>query len=170
MKGSTNRFSFEDDLLCFLGLESLSAVKHFTRLQAGDTVFHSKMYKRVSRRNSFTIMYHQGASINYGQIEVFFKGPVNSQTNYRYCGAVISPMLRATQGLCERHPVLGMPVHHILTLKKPNNIHFVMVQLENIIDVCVFMETQDSNVQYAAQFPNHYERDWASTLILELSV
>ncbi|KAK2556257.1 hypothetical protein P5673_021878 [Acropora cervicornis] len=101
------------------------------------------MYKRVSRRNSSTIMYRQGASINYGQIEVFFKGPVNSQTNYRYCGAVISPMQRATQGLCEKHPVLGMPAHHIVTLKKPSNIHFVM---ENIIDVCVFMGTQDSDV------------------------
>ena len=131
---------------------------HTQGIEVGHTVFHSKMYKRVSRRNSSTIMYRQGASINYGQIEVFFKGPVNSQTNYRYCGAVISPMLRATQGLCERHRVLGMPVHHILTLKKPNNIHFVMVQLENIIDVCVFMETQDSDVQYAAQFPNHFER------------
>lgn len=38
-----------------------------------------------------------------------------------------------------------------------------MIQLENIIDVCVYMDTQDSDVQYAAQFPNHYERDWAST-------
>ena len=142
MKGSSNRFSFEDDLLCFLGLESLSAVKYFTRFQARDTVFHSKMYKRVSRRNSFTIIYRQGASISYGQIEVFFKGPVNSQTNYRYCGAVISPMPRATQGLCERHPVLGMPVHHIVTLKKPNNIHFVMVQLEKIISVCFYGNTR----------------------------
>ena len=35
-----------------------------------------------------------------------------------------------------------------------------MVQLENIIDVCVYMDTEDSSVQYAAQFPNHYERDW----------
>lgn len=38
-----------------------------------------------------------------------------------------------------------------------------MVQLENIIDVCVYVDIQDSDVQYAAQFPNHYERDWAST-------
>lgn len=157
MKSCSNRLSFEDDLLSFLGVESLSTVKYFTRLQAGDTVFHSKMYKRVSRRNSFTVTYHQGATINYGQIEVFFVGPVNSETNY--CGAVISPMLRAAQGLCKKHPVLGTPVHHIVTLKKPNNIHFVMVQLENIIDVCVYMDTQDSDVQYAAQFPNHYERD-----------
>ena len=55
-KDSSRRLSFEDDHLYFLGLESLSAVKYFTRLQAGDTVFHSKMYKRVSRINSFTIM------------------------------------------------------------------------------------------------------------------
>ena len=76
-----------------------------------------------------------------------------------YCGAVIAPMLRATQGLCKKHAVLGTPVHHIVTLKKPNNIDFVMVQLKNISDVCVYMDTQDSDVQYAAQFPNHYERD-----------
>ena len=134
MKSCSNRLSFEDDLLSFLGLESLSTVKHFTRLQVGDAVFHSKMYERVSRRNSSTVTYHQGATINYGQIEVFFMGPVSSETNY--CGAVISPMLRDTQGLYKKHPVLGTPAHHIVTLKKPNNIHFVMVQLENIIDVC----------------------------------
>ena len=29
-----------------------------------------------------------------------------------------------------------------------------------VIDVCVYMDTQDSDVQYAAQIPNHYERDW----------
>ena len=129
---------------------------HTQGVEVGHTVFHSKMYKRVSRRNFSTIMYPQGASINYGQIEVFFKEPVNSQTNHRYCGAVLSPMQRATEGLCEKHPVLGTPAHHIVILKKPNNVHFVM---ENIIDVCVFMGTQDSDVQYAAQFPNHYERE-----------
>lgn len=64
--------------------------------------------------------------------------------------------------VCKTHPVLGTPVHHIVTLKKPNNICFEIVQLENIIDVCVYMDTQNSDVQYAAQFPNHYERDWAS--------
>ena len=157
MKGCSNRLPFEDDLLSFLGLESLSTVKYFTKLQAGDTVFHSKMYKRVSRRNSFTVTYHQGVTVNYGQIEVFFKVPRNSETNYY--GAVISRMPRATQRLCKKHPVLGTPVHHIVTLKKPNNICFEIVQLENIIDVCVYMDTQDSDVQYAAQFPNHYERD-----------
>lgn len=48
--------------------------------------------------------------------------------------------------VCKTHPVLGTPVHHIVTLKKPNNIRFEIVQLEIIIDVCVYMDTQDSDV------------------------
>ena len=35
---------FEDDLATFLGFDSVSSVKFFTRLQIGDKVLHSRMY------------------------------------------------------------------------------------------------------------------------------
>ena len=149
---------FEDDLQAFLGLESLSSVKYFTRLQVGGAVFHSRLYKRVSRRNTFTVAYRQDNSpaIKYGQIEVFFKAPLGSRTS---CGAVVVPLSRTNQDICKQHEVLGRPVSHIIALRHPNSHFFIVVPLEDIIDVCVYMAFSDSEVYYAAHFPNHLEKD-----------
>ena len=150
--------SFEDDLEAFLGIDSLSSVKYFTRLQVGAAVFHSRLYKRTSKRNTFTVAYRQDGSpsISYGQIEVFFKAPVGSKTS---CGAVVVPMSKANQDICRQHTVLGIPVSHIIALHQPNRNIFVIVPLEDIIDVCVYMAFSDSRVHYAAHFPNHLEKD-----------
>ena len=149
---------FEDDLQAFLGLESLSAVNYFTRLQVGNAIFHSKLYKRVSRRNTFTVAYslNGSSSISYGQIEVFFKAAVGTRVS---CGAIVQPLSIADQDLCKEHEVLGRPVSHIIALRRPNRQFFVVVPLEDIIDVCVYMEFSDSEVHYVAHFPNHLEKD-----------
>jgi len=104
--GSSMAELFEDDLQAFLGLESLSAVNYFTRLQVGNAVFHSKLYKRVSRRNTFTVAYslNGSSSISYGQIEVFFKAAVGTRVS---CGAIVQPLSIADQDLCKEHEVLG---------------------------------------------------------------
>ena len=156
--GSCLTEPFEEDLQICLGLESLSLVKYFTRLQIGGAVFHSRLYKRVSRRNTFTVAFRQekSPSINYGQIEVFFKAPVGSKIS---CGAVVYPLSRANQDICSRHEVLGKPVSHIVALHRPNRHCFIVVPLEDIIDICVFMAFSDSQVYYAAHFPNHLEKD-----------
>ena len=70
-KGKSTNAVYEDDLL-FLGVESISDVTFFSRLQIGEAVFHSRAYKRVSRRNNYTIAYQQGDSMCYGYIEAFF--------------------------------------------------------------------------------------------------
>jgi len=48
---------YDDDLLGFLGVESISDVTFFSRVQIADAVFHSRAYKRVSRQNNYTIAY-----------------------------------------------------------------------------------------------------------------
>lgn len=150
---------FEDDLQAYLGLESLSEVKYFTRLQVGGAVFHSRQYKRVSRRNTFTIAFRleTSPSINYGQIEMFFMAPVGSRTSF---GAVVVPLSRVNQDICQQHEVLGRPVSHIIALRQPNRHYFIVVPLEDIIDICVYMAFSDSTTYYAAHFPNHLEKDW----------
>jgi len=95
-------------------------------------------------------------SLQYGQIEIFFKAPFGSRTS---CGAVLKPMSRASQSICKQHEVLGRPVSHIIALHRPQGHLFVIVPLENIIDVCVYMAFLESEVHYAAHFPNHLERD-----------
>ena len=154
-KGSPD-MPFEDNLLLFLGMESISDVRLFNRVQFGDAVFHSRMYKRVSRRNSYTIAYQQEGDTRYGQIEAFF---VVSQDPVATCGAVIAPMSKSAQHVCECHEVLGNTVQHIVSLQNPSKNRFDIVLLEHIIDVCLYMKFSDSDIGYAAHFPNHFEKD-----------
>ena len=80
-------------------------------------------------------------SLEYGQIEIFFRAPVGSRT---LCGAVLKPLSRASQSICKQHEVLGRPVSHIIALHHPHRHLFVIVPLESIIDVCVYMAFSDS--------------------------
>ena len=120
-KGKSTNADYEDDLLLFLGVESISDVTFFSRLQIGEAVFHSRSYKRVSRRNNYTIAYQQGDSICYGYIEAFFSVRDNPRVA---CGAVIAPMSMSGQHLCKSHEVLGRPVSHIVCLHQPNKNRF----------------------------------------------
>lgn len=133
--GSCTTEPFVDDLQAFLGLDSLSSVKLFTRLQAGSTVFHLKQYKRVSRRNTFTVAYRldERHSLEYGQIEIFFKAPVGSRTSY---GAVFKPLSRTSKGICEQHKVLGRPVSHIIALHHPHR--YLLFSLKTLL-ISVFI-------------------------------
>lgn len=156
LKKGTPGAPFEDDLLLHLGVESIECITFFKRLQFGDAIFHSQMYKRVSRRNNFTIAYSLGGCTSYGQIEVFF---LVEETSRMTCGAVISPMSMSSEVLCESHEVLGNVVNHIVPLHQPRKNRFDIILLEDIIDVCLYIKFSDSEVGYAAHFPNHLEKD-----------
>ena len=67
LKKGTPGAPFEDDLLLHLGVESIECITFFKRLQFADAIFHSQMYKKVSR-NNFTIAYPKGGCTSYGQI------------------------------------------------------------------------------------------------------
>ena len=147
---------FEDDLLLFLGTETVCEVKFFNRVQFGDAVFHSRKYKRVTRRNNFTVAYQQEEETRYGQIEIFFVVPHYPVVT---SGAVIAPMSMCEHRVCEFNEFLGNTVHHIVSLKDPSKKRFDMVRLENIIDICLYMKFSDNEVGFAAHFPNHFEKD-----------
>ena len=156
LKKGTPGAPFEDDLLLFLRVESIECVSFFKRLQIGDAVLHSQMYKRVSRRNSFTVAYSKGEGTSYGQIEVFF---VLKEDPRMTCGAIIAPMSEADEVICERHAVLGSLVEHIVPLQQARRNIFDIVPFKDIIDVCLYMKFSDNEVGYAAHFPNHFEKD-----------
>lgn len=56
-----------------LGMTPFGTVKKFSRIKIGRQVFHSKAYSRVSKRNSFTVVYQEEADQfeSYGQIQFF---------------------------------------------------------------------------------------------------
>jgi len=68
LKKGTTSAPFEDDLLRHLGVESIECITFFKRLQFGDAIFHSQMYKRVSRGNNSIMAKSHGGCTSYGQI------------------------------------------------------------------------------------------------------
>lgn len=149
---------FEDDLMLFLGIEAISSVKFFKRLQLGDAVLHSRAYKRVTKRNNYTVAYTHDGDTQYGQIEEFFMVKEDHHSALT-CGAVIAQMPKSGKHLCECHELLGCPVNHIAPLYKPKENILDIVNIQEIIDVCVYMKFTDSDIGYAAHFPNHLEKD-----------
>ena len=83
-KGTSGNMDYED--LSFLGVESVGEVTFFSRLQIRGAIIHSRSYDRVSRRNNYTVVYQEGNSTFYGQIEVFF---VAKDVPRICCGAVV---------------------------------------------------------------------------------
>jgi len=155
LKKGTPCAPFEDDLMVHLGVESIECITFFKRLQFGDAIFHSQMYKRVSRRNNFTIAYSQGGCRVMAKLKFFLVGETSRMT----CGAVIAPMSMFSGALCESHEVMGNIVNHIVPLHQPQKNRFDIIPLEDIIDVCLYTKFSDSEVGYAAHFPNHLEKD-----------
>jgi len=83
------------------------------------------------------------------------------ETSKMTCGAVIASMSMSSEVLCKSHEVMGNVVNHIVPLHQPKKNRFDIIPLEDIIliDVCLYIKFSDSEVGYAAHFPNHLEKD-----------
>lgn len=120
-------------------------------------MFHSRAYKRVSRRNNFTVAYHKGETIGYGQVEEFF---IVEDKPGLVCGAVIALMPIDGSCISKNNQVLGArAVNHIVCFRQPDKNRFDVVSLEGLLDVCICMNFSDTVVGYAAHFANHIEKD-----------
>ena len=65
---------------------------------------------------------------------------------------------KSNELICESHVVLGSIVNHIVPLHQVKKNRFHIVSFEDITSVCMYMKFSDSEVGYAAHFPNHFER------------
>lgn len=72
------RPEFEDDVVSGLEVDSLNEVKFFTRVEIRDRIIHSRAYKRVSVRNSYTVSYKDNNKIKYGQLSWSFCASIQS--------------------------------------------------------------------------------------------
>ena len=108
------------------------------------------------KENSFTVAYTKGRGTSYEQIQVFF--PLKEDPRMT-CGAIIAPMSKSNELICESHVVMGCVVDHIVPLHQVKKNRFHIVSFEDIINVCMYVEFSDSEVGCAAYFPNHFEKD-----------
>lgn len=113
------RPEFEYDVVSSLEVDSLNQVKFFTRVQIRGRIIHSRAYKCVSVRNSYTVSYKDSIKIKYGQVEVFVQAssPRNDSVQY---AAVILPFLEQTGSVCMELRDTGSPVVYIAHF--PNHI------------------------------------------------
>lgn len=140
LKKAGLRPELEDDVLLGMEVDSLNEVKFFTRVQIRGRIIHSRVYKRVSVRNSYTISCKDGNQIKYGQVELFVQAfsPPNNAVKH---AAVVLPFQEQTGFICQEHEVLGVcPVTHILGWYPPLNDQCILIPIDNIKDLCICME------------------------------
>lgn len=161
LKNAGLRPELEDDVIAGLEVDSLNKVKFFTRLQVRGRIIHSKAYKRVSVRNSYTISYKDGSHLKYGQVEVFVQATNPQDSSVKY--AAVLPFKNKVGFVCGTHKALRIcPVTHIVSWHPPSNDQCVLIPINCIEDICICMDSKDTDrlqAIYIARFPNHVEKD-----------
>ena len=115
-------------LLQLLGMTPFGTVKKFNSVKIGREVFHGKAYARVSKRNSYTVVYNKqpGQVESYGQVQFFLlHEPPCSHRIVRSCQlckpapfAVIQ-RLEPEASIQFVDPESNITVNHIQAVKKP---------------------------------------------------
>lgn len=86
--GTVNNFflSTVDQAILETLVGSISQVFKFHRVQLGDKLIHCKEYRRTSRRNNYTVEFHDPKTkkISCGQVEYYLKCVVDCP-NSSYC-------------------------------------------------------------------------------------
>jgi len=143
-------------------------VLSYTRMKKGKEVFHSSAYRKVSVRNSYTVLYRLGENTNFGQILYFFQYKAS-------CPGTGSCMLNCTclafnyamiQELSPRYDLnlvtdnpCNMHLSHVILVAKGSK---RVVPLSNVVTKCVFIsykEPECDPFDFVAIFPNKLEKD-----------
>lgn len=165
---SENEFIALADVLGYI--PDSRTVLAYTRMKKGKEIFHSSAYKKVSVRNSYTVLYQSDENnVNFGQILYFFQYKPS-------CPGVGTCMINCTclsfnfamiEQLSQRNDLnlvidnnpCTLELSHVIPVVKENN---KVVALSNIVTKCVFLSYKESDtdlaVAFVAMFPNKLEQ------------
>lgn len=148
-----------------LGGQTVSKCFKFSRLDLRGDIINSTSYKRVSKRNSYTIQFHGKVEVAYGQVKYFAK-VYKTCRDHVFCGHSCEcklPVYVAVINLFElssiqlaHDDVTGATVPHIIPIKKETN-GLTAVQVSEIIQLCVRISCQD-DINFVCLFPNRFEK------------
>ena len=193
MKGTLDRndFNLQDNIFMVggsgkrkLSVKEMEAVSQylghipqhyitFNRIRIGSEIFHSRSYKRVHARNSFTIASRQkNGEIKifqvafYIQLFLFCEQHPDMRTSCK-CKSVnvaITNLLKkhSDPAVCtiSTDKLSGADVSHIQVLHRASSDEFLVVPLESIQYKCVYVDMDEQkNVVYACRMPNNCEKD-----------
>ena len=145
-----------------------TSIKMFQRIRVETTIYHSAEYKRVTSRNSYTVLYMENGILQVGQVKFYFQHHFceNTNCNGRCTGATTNfAMVMKMPRETEHPPIVRDPItkatgFHLTLVKAPSReSELVAVPLCNISKKCIFIHLNDCATAYVTYFPNRWERD-----------
>ncbi|XP_070551310.1 uncharacterized protein [Ptychodera flava] len=139
----------------------------YVRLRIGATIYHSKAYKRVFKRNSYTVIFKQEDIYQYGMIEYFMQVKPQCLCSDPYicdCQSRNFALIEKLQGrddidLLDGEHNLRKSTFHISVVSPPSN-DFIIVDVTDILAKCICMNFQDiPDLVFIGHFPNRIESD-----------
>lgn len=144
-----------------------TGTKVFTRMRRGNDVYHSKDYKKVKCRNSYTIKYFSSKNeVSYAQVIFYLQiqkpcvipGPEMS-TPTVYNLALVSPLEKKGDSLIQ-DSITGACASHIQVIKKSNQNKVEVIPISCILAKCVYIDVADfPDRSFVISFPNRCEKD-----------
>ena len=148
----------------------ISTVHKFQRAVIHNHMVHCKEYKRMTRRNNYTIEYSQAGALSYGHVQ-FFARCFLTCPNPVFCSAncvckvpqhvaVIQKFRRNEDFIIARDQHTNASLPHIIPVFKDETMSLHVISLKQIVRLCFFIDcTHGNNTVFVGLFPNLYEKD-----------
>lgn len=164
----------EDNAILVALQGNVGNCKTFSRCQVNGKVEHSISYKRVLKRNNYTVCYKNiHGNISYGQVAFFLQNvPICDSlcvSNCNFHKPSYWAVILKLQSLDEAHSVMNfnqeesdLPIrvsHPEICLVKPCSEAVEAVLISHILDVLMFINIDDCNAAYVCHSPNKIEKD-----------
>ena len=146
---------------------SIYKVYRFDRILLGSRVFHSKSYKKPTKRNSFTVAYiDRSGSLSFGYVKYYTKCMLKCK-NKAFCdrkcyckvpqyAAVMERALPLDRAIEQNLQVPSLP--HIKPFKKDTT-ELDCCTIDNIMKMCVSIKMPKVDIDFICRFPNLIESD-----------
>ena len=156
----------------FLGFPSLlDNFPSFKRVRIGGSVYHSLSYKRVTARNSYTVLFQDsGPHCNnflVGQIEFYFqyKPPCDSNLSCaEYCVCPVKNLalvyaLPRVLGFAFIEDPITFATGQQLTAVYAREKVIMIIPISAVKEKLVYMQCEGEEVAFVSRFPNRVESD-----------
>ena len=141
----------------------IEKIFQFQRLLHNKKVFHCKDYKRVEKRNSYTVCYKSNDSINFGLVKYYLKCfiqcPVDSFCDSS-CACHIPKFIAIIEKLVlftteKQDSIEKLNLRTKLIKKKPRPIDCCLEK--DLQNICLVVESE--KIDFLFEFPNNIESD-----------
>lgn len=148
---------------------SISQVFKFHRVQLGGKLIHCKEYRCMSRRNNYTVEFHDPKTkkISYGQVEYYLKCVVDCP-NPSYCVqgctcqlpkyvAMVKEFQELSAMVISKDDITNCTVPHIIPVAVTDS-SLKAIYLNDITKLCIFLHC-GGDTFFVGIFPNTIEKD-----------